>query len=70
MRRRWRASAPRRRTTAVVGNARFGESLEIDPRELNQGKRLLGTWGGDGVPDRDYPRYAPPRRRRQALSIP
>lgn len=41
----------------VVGNARFGETLEIDPRELNQGKRLLGTWGGDNVPDRDYPRY-------------
>ena len=45
-------------TAVVVGNARFGESLEIDPREMNQGKRLLGTWGGDSVPDRDYPRYA------------
>src|SRR5436305_440443 len=44
-------------TAVVVGNARFGEKLEIDPRELNQGKRLLGTWGGDNVPDRDYPRY-------------
>jgi S-(hydroxymethyl)glutathione dehydrogenase/alcohol dehydrogenase len=21
------------------------------------GKRLLGTWGGDNVPDRDFPRY-------------
>jgi S-(hydroxymethyl)glutathione dehydrogenase/alcohol dehydrogenase len=41
----------------VVGNARFGEKLEIDPRELNMGKRLLGTWGGDNVPDRDFPRY-------------
>jgi S-(hydroxymethyl)glutathione dehydrogenase/alcohol dehydrogenase len=41
----------------VVGNARFGERLEIDPRELNMGKRLLGTWGGDNVPDRDFPRY-------------
>ena len=42
----------------VVGNARFGHKLEIDPREFNQGKRLLGTWGGDSLPDRDYPRYA------------
>ncbi|GAC1313669.1 MAG: zinc-binding dehydrogenase [Chloroflexota bacterium] len=42
----------------IVGNARHGEKLEIDPRELNQGKRLLGTWGGDTVPDRDFPRYA------------
>jgi S-(hydroxymethyl)glutathione dehydrogenase / alcohol dehydrogenase len=41
----------------VIGNARFGSTLEIDPRELNLGKRLLGTWGGDNVPDRDYPRY-------------
>ncbi len=41
----------------VVGNARFGDKLEIDPRELNAGKRLLGTWGGDNEPDRDYPRY-------------
>jgi len=44
-------------TAVVVGNARFGSSLELDPRELNMGKRLLGTWGGDNVPDRDYPRY-------------
>ena len=44
-------------TAVVVGNARFGSTLDLDPRELNQGKRLLGTWGGDNVPDRDYPRY-------------
>jgi S-(hydroxymethyl)glutathione dehydrogenase / alcohol dehydrogenase len=48
---------PQGGTAVVVGNARFGQTLEIDPRELNQGKRLLGTWGGDNVPDRDYPRY-------------
>lgn len=41
----------------VIGNARAGERLEIDPRELNQGKQLRGTWGGDNVPDVDYPRY-------------
>ncbi len=49
---------PRGGTAVVVGNARFGERLEIDPQQLNQGKRLLGTWGGDSVPDRDYPRFA------------
>jgi S-(hydroxymethyl)glutathione dehydrogenase/alcohol dehydrogenase len=42
----------------IVGNAKQGQMLEIDPRELNQGKQLLGTWGGDNAPDRDYPRYA------------
>jgi S-(hydroxymethyl)glutathione dehydrogenase / alcohol dehydrogenase len=42
----------------VVGNARAGEKLTFDPLQMNLGKRLLGTWGGDSVPDRDYPRYA------------
>lgn len=45
-------------TAVVIGNAKFGDKLEFDPRELNMGKRLFGTWGGDNVPDRDYPRYA------------
>ena len=44
-------------TAVVVGNARQGESIELDPKELNLGKRLLGTWGGDNEPDRDFPRY-------------
>ncbi|MDA1017253.1 MAG: hypothetical protein O3A00_22695, partial [Planctomycetota bacterium] len=29
----------------------------IDPQQLNQGKRLLGTWGGDNDPDLHFPRY-------------
>jgi S-(hydroxymethyl)glutathione dehydrogenase/alcohol dehydrogenase len=41
----------------IVGNARAGETLAIDPGQLNQGKQLRGTWGGDNWPDRDYPRY-------------
>ncbi len=49
---------PQGGTAVVVGNARFGERVELDPRQLNMGKRLLGTWGGDNWPDRDYPRYA------------
>ncbi|HEY3396245.1 MAG TPA: zinc-binding dehydrogenase [Armatimonadota bacterium] len=42
----------------IVGNAPHGEQVALDPRQLNQGKRLLGTWGGDTQPDRDFPRYA------------
>jgi len=42
----------------IVGNAHHGEKLELDPKQFNQGKRLLGTWGGDNVPDRDFPKYA------------
>ena len=49
---------PRGGVAVVVGNSRHGERLEIDPRELNMGKRLVGSWGGDTVPDRDFPRYA------------
>lgn len=41
----------------VAGNARFGEQWSLEPRHLNQGKRLLGTWGGDNQPERDFPRY-------------
>ena len=31
--------------------------LSLNPGVFNQGKSLLGTWGGDSVPDRDYARY-------------
>ena len=42
----------------VVGNAVRGQLIPLDPRLLNDGKSLLGCWGGDAVPDRDYPRFA------------
>lgn len=41
----------------IIGNARQGQMLNLDPKELNQGKRILGTWGGDNNPDIHYPRY-------------
>jgi len=44
-------------TAVVIGNAHHGESITLDPHEFNLGKRLLGTWGGDNQPDRDFPRY-------------
>lgn len=44
-------------TVIVIGNAQHGEQAQIDPRQLNMGKRILGTWGGDNVPDQDFPRY-------------
>jgi S-(hydroxymethyl)glutathione dehydrogenase/alcohol dehydrogenase len=42
----------------VIGNAKAGSTLSLDPAQFNQGKSLLGTWGGDAVPDRDYARFA------------
>lgn len=44
-------------TTVVIGNARHGEMLCFDPRQLNMGKRLFGTWGGDNSPDEHFPYY-------------
>lgn len=41
----------------IIGNAKQGATVTFDPAEFNQGKRLLGTWGGDNLPDRDFPRY-------------
>lgn len=41
----------------IIGNACYGEKLCIDPGQLNLGKRLLGTWGGDNNPDEHFPRY-------------
>ncbi len=45
-------------TAVVAGNAPAGETLTLDPKAFNLGKRLLGTWGGDNEPDRDFPRWA------------
>lgn len=41
----------------VIGNAKVGSEFKISPNVFNQGKSLMGTWGGDSVPDRDYGRY-------------
>jgi S-(hydroxymethyl)glutathione dehydrogenase/alcohol dehydrogenase len=41
----------------VIGNARLGVTLTLNPAVFNQGKSLHGTWGGDSVPDRDYARF-------------
>jgi len=42
----------------VIGNAQAGQTLVLNPGVFNQGKSLMGTWGGDSVPDRDYIRFA------------
>lgn len=42
----------------VIGNAAHDASVSLSPSVFNQGKSLMGTWGGDSVPDRDYSRYA------------
>lgn len=49
---------PQGGVAVVLGNAHSGQMLQIDPKELNQGKQLRGSWGGDTLPARDFPRYA------------
>ena len=52
------AVRPRGGRAVVIGNARFGERLTLDPRAFNDGKSLLGCWGGDSVPERDLPIFS------------
>lgn len=52
-----KAVRPQGGAAVIVGNAKFGQHFSLDPKELNQGKRILGTWGGDNQPDIHFPRY-------------
>ena len=49
---------PRGGRAVVIGNAPKGQTIVLDPLQFNLGKSLLGTWGGDAVPDRDFPDFA------------
>mgnify|MGYP001182374025 CR=1 FL=1 len=52
------STRPQGGRAVVIGNARHGAMVSLPPAIFNQGKSLLGSWGGDSVPDRDYPRFA------------
>lgn len=41
----------------LAGNVTYGETISIDPYDLIRGKQLVGTWGGETQPDRDFPQY-------------
>ncbi|MCA9472048.1 MAG: zinc-binding dehydrogenase [Nitrospirales bacterium] len=41
----------------LAGNVAYGEKMSIDPFDLIKGKRLIGTWGGESVPERDFQQY-------------
>ncbi len=44
-------------TLVIAGNLAKGEKIAIHPFELIKGKKIRGTWGGETVPDRDFPKY-------------
>ena len=41
----------------IAGNLPQGEKISINPFGLIQGKRIIGTWGGETLPDKDIPMY-------------
>jgi S-(hydroxymethyl)glutathione dehydrogenase / alcohol dehydrogenase len=42
----------------IISNAPAGQIMEISPSQFNMGKSLLGTWGGDSQPERDFEVYS------------
>ncbi|WP_447968283.1 zinc-binding dehydrogenase [Nitrospira sp. M1] len=41
----------------LAGNVSHGETISIDPFDLIKGKRLIGTWGGETLLERDVRLY-------------
>ena len=41
----------------IAGNLSDGEMIEINPMSLIKGKKIVGTWGGETIPDEDIPKY-------------
>jgi len=41
----------------LAGNVSHGETISIDPFDLIRGKQLIGTWGGETIPERDIRLY-------------
>ena len=41
----------------LAGNLAANECMSLNPFALIQGKRIVGTWGGETDPDRDIPMY-------------
>lgn len=41
----------------IAGNLPQGEQISINPFDLIKGKRIVGTWGGETIPDKDIPIY-------------
>ncbi|NGX63641.1 MAG: Aryl-alcohol dehydrogenase [Candidatus Anoxychlamydiales bacterium] len=46
---------PRGGTAVILGNTHHEDVIKINPKHFNLGKRILGSWGGECMPDQDYP---------------
>ena len=45
-------------TCVIAGNLSKDEKISLHPFELIKGKRIIGTWGGETSPEKDFRRYA------------
>jgi S-(hydroxymethyl)glutathione dehydrogenase/alcohol dehydrogenase len=45
---------PRGGIAVIVGNIHHKEVIQINPKHFNMGKSILGTWGGNSHPDKNY----------------
>lgn len=54
----FRAVRPHGGVCAFASHPPHGERLELDPFLFLEGRRLLGTWGGDGDAEREIPELA------------
>jgi S-(hydroxymethyl)glutathione dehydrogenase/alcohol dehydrogenase len=41
----------------IAGNPIKGEKILIDPFDLIKGKKIIGSWGGSTLPDKEIPEY-------------
>ncbi len=43
--------------SVIVGNAPYNSTISINPKDLNAGKSIMGTWGGNSSPEDDFSTY-------------
>ena len=41
----------------LVGVAKKGSKIKIDPMKINYGVKIIGSYGGDLIPEKDINRY-------------
>ncbi|MBI2870541.1 MAG: zinc-binding dehydrogenase [Candidatus Omnitrophica bacterium] len=52
-----RLAKPKGGHVVIVGNLKSGETFQVNPMHLIQGRSLTGSWGGGVNPDVDIPRF-------------
>lgn len=53
----FKAVRPAGGLAVIAGNLAAGQTISLDPFDLIKGKRIMGSWGGGAIPDKDIPWY-------------